>query len=190
MEKKLEIVKTIILALTLIAGMYLGIRQNNISNIQNQISNELRNIASLQLKSEKSPLLSIEIQGFKYEPQIDRLSFKVLAKNRGTVPIITYTPSIEFSTNRPSPLYIEKLEATPLPILFPGEEGLLWSEDSKGWGWSLLNTPVNPLILVSIKFSSLYASDTEFCFQRIFEYDLNTQSLIPRILTPDCRESF
>ncbi len=152
---------------------------------QVSIAKDSNELAIALFESEKSPLVSISVRDFVFDSESGHLGFNVMVTNEGSVPVETNAPVVQLSFEALDSMMIEKQARSNSGILFPKDSIRLWEESSYGW---TINAGVNPIIIVNVNFSSIYDSNSMFCFQRIFEYNLTSRELLPRILTPECNE--
>lgn len=165
MKKLLGIeAQTIILFFTLLAATYIGYQQNNINN-------ELKNIASKELIFSKSPLLNVDFYKFEYNPIRKVLIEDVKFSNKGSVPLNILNYEIDYSQNKSkwSPIQ-QDISGT----LFQGETVI------KGID---IHAPVETifqdlqLIVIKVSFASIFDQAKQFCIERKYIYDLNRNEL-------------
>lgn len=162
-EKNNHAFIAIVTFLTLIGAIFIGFWQN-------QINNELKDIASKELTSSQSPLLSVDFSSFKYNEVTKFFTKEIKFSNKGAVPINVLNYEVSFPQN---PQKTEPLKQALDGTLFQGE-----SITSS----TVMNSiPLNEvqLVVIKVNFVSLFDPKNEFCVTRTYTFQTKNESLLP-----------
>ncbi len=163
-NKVLDSLASIATILAVIFAVWIGVRQN-------QINDELKNIASSELLSSKSPLLSVDISSLKYDETPEFFTKEVKFSNKGLVPINVLSYEISFPEN---PKNAQPLKQVLDGTLFQGESIMRKTVQNK----FALNEPYQ-LVVIKAVFVSFFDSKKEYCVTRSYTYETKKMLLDP-----------
>jgi hypothetical protein len=138
---------------------------------QNQINHKLEDIASRELISSKSPLLSVDFASFKYDKASEFFTKEVLFSNKGIVPINGIRYEISFPGNPQN-------VPPPKQVL----DGTLFQEESvvrkTVMNKVTLNEPVQ-IVVIKVNFFSYFDQKKEYCVKRSYTFQTKNELLEP-----------
>ena len=162
-NRVLDSISSIATIMAVVAAIFIG-------TWQNQINNELKNIASKELNSSKTPLLSVDFISLKYDETSTFFIKEVEFSNKGAVPINNIRYQISFPENP------KKWEPFNQVL-----HGVLYQEDSTMRKTVMNKVALNDvqLVVIKVSFVSLFDPESKYCVTRTYTFHTKNELLEP-----------